>query len=125
MNILNQTIYTEEVYQLEPLPTVLLTKPWTNVTDSETKLLEKILTALKLSFDKVTIKHQESFDLSIWQVKPHRLIYFGLVPAGIPYYQVIDVNGVSLVASESLENLLTNDPARKQLWGALKQLFSS
>jgi len=125
MNSLDQTIYTEEVYQLEPLPTVVITKPWVNITETETELLKKILTALKLSFETVTIKQQESFDLSTWVVKPRKLIYFGLVPAGIPYYQVIDVNGVSLVASESLENLLTNDPARKQLWGALKQLFSS
>jgi hypothetical protein len=29
-----------------------------------------------------------------------------------------------VVAAEELEQLLTNDPARKKLWAALKQLFS-
>jgi len=123
MNLAEQIIYTEEIYKVKPLPTVLLSKPWTQVNELEKELLIKILLAVKLSLDKVTVKYQDTFDLSTWSDKPNKLIYFGPVPAGIPNYEVIDVNGVSLIASESLENLLANDPARKRLWGALRQLF--
>jgi len=124
MNAAEKTIYTEELYSIQQLPTVLLTKPWLEVNDAEKEQLSKILSALRLPMERVTIKFQPAFDLSGWNEKPEKLIYFGALPAGITYYEVIDVNGVSLVASESLAALLANEAARKRLWGALRQLFS-
>jgi hypothetical protein len=124
MNPTEKTIYTEELYSLVAAPTVVLTKPWDTLNDAEREQLVKILSALRLPMEKVTIKFQPTFNLSVWNEKPEKLIYFGDLPAGIRYYEVIQVNGVSLVASESLEALLVNDPARKQLWVALRQLFS-
>lgn len=124
MNAVEKTIYTEELYSIQLLPTVLLTKPWLEVSDAEKEQLSKILSALKLPLERVTIKFQPAFNLSGWNEKPEKLIYFGALPAGISYYEVIDVNGVSLVASESLEVLLGDESARKRLWGALRQLFS-
>ena len=124
MNAAEKTIYTEELYSIQELPTILLTKPWLEVSDAEKEQLIKILSALRLPLERVTIKFQPAFDLSGWNAKPEKLIYFGSMPAGIAHYEVIDVNGVSLVASESLETLLTEEPARKRLWGALRQLFS-
>jgi hypothetical protein len=124
MDAAEKIIYTEELYSIQPLPTVVITKPWPEVKDDEKEQLIKILSALKLPIERVTIKFQPAFDLSGWKEKPDKLIYFGSLPAGIAYYEVIDVNGVSLVASESLEALLADEPARKRLWGALRQLFS-
>lgn len=124
MDAADKTIYTEDLYSIQPLPTVVITKPWPEVKDDEKEQLIKILSALKLPIERVTIKFQPAFDLSGWNEKPEKLIYFGSMPAGIAHYEVIDVNGVSLVASESLETLLTDEPARKRLWGALRQLFS-
>lgn len=124
MNTVEKTIYTEELYSIQPLPTVVITKPWLEVKDDEREQLIKILSALRLPIERVTIKFQPAFDLSGWNEKPAKLIYFGSLPAGIAYYEVIDVNGISLVASESLEVLLGDDSARKRLWGALRQLFS-
>ncbi|MEQ1585683.1 MAG: hypothetical protein ABL895_07395 [Cyclobacteriaceae bacterium] len=99
MNAAEKTIYTEELYSIQPLPTILITKPWEEVKQTEKEQLVKILSALKLPLERVTIKFQPAFDLSGWSEKPEKLIYFGSLPAGIAYYQVIDVNGVSMVAS--------------------------
>lgn len=124
MNAAEKNIYTEELYSIPPLPTVIITKSWEEVKETEREQLVKILSALKLPIERVMIRFQPAFDLSRWNEKPEKLIYFGSLPAGIAYYEVIDVNGVSLVASESLEVLLADEPARKRLWGALRQLFS-
>ncbi|MBX2894068.1 MAG: DNA polymerase III subunit psi [Cyclobacteriaceae bacterium] len=117
-------IYTEELYQIHPLATVVLTKPWKEVSQAEQELLARILTALKLSIDGVTIVHQPKLDLSVFAIKPEKVIYFGALPPGLSYYECIEAQGINLVASEELAKLLANDQARKMLWTALKQLFS-
>ncbi|HCZ36308.1 MAG TPA: hypothetical protein DHV26_10335 [Cytophagales bacterium] len=117
-------IYTEEIYSIALQPTVILTKPWAEVTLGEREQLSKILTALKLSLERVTILYQPKLDLAALIIKPERVIYFGPLPAGLTHYEFIEAQGVALVASEGLDQLLTNDPARKKLWAALKQLFS-
>lgn len=118
------SIFTEELYQIRPLPTVVITKPWKEVSQAEQELLARIITALKFSMDGISIIYQDKLDLSALPVKPEKVIYFGALPAGLAHYEHIEAQGVSLVASEELEQLLTNDPARKRLWTALKQLFS-
>jgi len=117
-------LFQEEVYTIPSKPVVLLQQSWDTLADEEKQLLSKILAALKTSLDGVVVKTQPSFDLSQWKQKPERLIYFGEVPKGIPYYEVVQSDGVSIVAAVSLKNLVPDDAARKQLWGALKQLFS-
>lgn len=117
-------IYTEELYSIAPQPTVILTKPWAAVQSAEREQLSKILSALKLSLERVTLIYQPKLDLAALIVKPERVIYFGPLPAGLTHYECIEAQGVALVASEDLSQLLTNDPARKKLWTALKQLFS-
>jgi len=118
------TLFTEELYQISPLPIIIVTKPWTEVQPAEREQLSKILVALKLSLDSVTILHQSKLDLAALTIKPERVIYFGPLPAGLTHYECIDAQGVALVASEDLSQLITNDPARKKLWSALRQLFS-
>jgi len=118
------TIFTEELYLIKPAPTIILTKPWMQITVAERDQLSKILTALKLSLERVTIIYQPKLDLAALVVKPEQVIYFGPLPAGLTHYERIEADNIALVASEELEQLLTNDPARKKLWLALKQLFS-
>lgn len=118
------SIYTEELYNIAPQPTIIITKPWAEVQPAEREQLSKILTALKLSLERVTVIYQPKLDLSALIIKPERVIYFGPLPAGLTHYEFIEAQGVALVASEDLGHLLTNDSARKKLWTALKQLFS-
>ena len=41
MNAAEKTIYTEELYSIQQLPTVLLTKPWLEVNDAEKNNYQK------------------------------------------------------------------------------------
>jgi DNA polymerase III psi subunit len=94
------------------------------ITSQEKVLLEKILTAIRHSLNSVTIKYQKSLDLSVWSEKPSHLIYFGVPVNGVPLYDLVQANGVSIVASERLQNLGANEEARKKLWQVLKKQFS-
>jgi DNA polymerase III psi subunit len=123
-SILFDSIFTEQLFHIPVKPTVVVNQPWEKIGNDERILLSKILGALRLSIDSVTIKYQTSLDLSSWTEKPKQLIYFGSPVKGLQQYEVIDANGVSIVTSESLNDLLQNDQARKQLWQALKKQFS-
>jgi DNA polymerase III psi subunit len=123
-SILFESIYQEQLFSLTMPPTVIVNQPWEKITTEERTLLSKILGALRLSLEGVSIKHQNSLDLSHWIQKPKHLIYFGDPVKGIQQYEVIEANGVSIVTSESLSELLKNDASRKRLWQALKQQFS-
>jgi DNA polymerase III psi subunit len=118
------SIYSEGLFTITPSPTIILDQPWETITSVEKTLLEKILAALKQSLNSVTIHYQGSLDLSLWVEKPQRVIYFGKPTKGIPLYETVDANGVTIVASESLKDLVGNEDARKKLWQALKKQFS-
>jgi hypothetical protein len=122
--ILFDSLFSEQLFAVPIQPVIIVDQPWADIGTDERMLLSKILAAVKLPLDSVTIKFQPSFDISSWLQKPKRLIYFGNLVKGIPQYEVIDANGVSIVASESLKDLLKSDASRKKLWQALKAQFS-
>lgn len=124
MTKLDQIIFREELYRIKSLPTVVLTKTWSEISETEKELLSKILAALKLSLDKVQIHYQPELKLAALPVKPERVIYFGALPASLSYYELIQTHNLALVAAEDLTILQANEAARKRLWNALKQLFS-
>jgi DNA polymerase III psi subunit len=123
-SILFESIYTEQLFSVAIPPSIIITLPWEKIGSEERNLLSKILGALRLSLDSVSVKHQITLDLSNWAQKPKHLIYFGDQVKGLQQYEVIEANGVSIVTSESLSDLLKNDSSRKKLWQALKQQFS-
>ena len=118
------TLFSEGLFLVSPSPTVILDQPWAHITPAEKTLLEKILTAIKQSLDTVSIRYQDSLDLSTWNQKPQRVIYFGKPVKGVPLYETVEANGVTIVASENLSHLSTHEEARKKLWSALKKQFS-
>jgi DNA polymerase III psi subunit len=122
--ILFDSIYQEGLFAISPPPTIILDQPWVTITPVEKTLLEKILTAIRQSLNSITIQYQDSLDLSVWVEKPQRVIYFGKSVKGIPLYETVKANGVTIVASESLKDLSINEEARKKLWLALKKQFS-
>src|SRR5260221_8351664 len=122
--VLFDSIYSEELFQVSSPPTIIIDQPWETISASERILLEKILAAIKQSLYSITVKHQTTLDLSSWVEKPQHIIYFGKPVKGIPLYEPVEANGVSIVASESLTNLSSNEEARKKLWQALKKQFS-
>lgn len=122
--VLFESIFTEELFAISPSPTIILDQPWATITSAEKALLEKILAAIKRSLNSVAIQYQDSLDLSAWVDKPQQVIYFGKPVKGIPLYEAVVANGVTIVASESLRDLSANEEARKKLWQALKKQFS-
>ncbi|MCW5911269.1 MAG: DNA polymerase III subunit psi [Cyclobacteriaceae bacterium] len=124
MNEAAAILFTEELYHISSPATIVLTKPWPEISAAEREQLSKILNALKLSLNGVTILHQPKLDMAALPAKSGRLIYFGSLPAGINHYEFMEARQVGLVASEDLETLIGNEGARKKLWTALRQLFS-
>lgn len=119
-----ESLYIEELYQLAPKTSVVIATAWNKITEEERQLLSKILGSVKLSLESVRIIEQEHFNLSKWIEKPKRVISFSPAPDGLAKYEVIEADGTSLVLSNSLGELITDDACRRKLWLALKQLFS-
>ncbi|HCW06004.1 MAG TPA: hypothetical protein DGG95_01420 [Cytophagales bacterium] len=123
-SILFESIFSEQVYTARHSATVILSQPWAEITTEEKALLSKILSAVRLSIDSVNIKQQSFFDLSVMKINSSKVIYFGNAVPGLTYYDHFQANGVSVVMSEKLSDLLINDEAKKKLWLALKKQFA-
>jgi len=129
-HLLVDDIYPETLYRIPVPVTIALTSAWSNIPQAEKELLTKITEALrqrinpKLGLHSFRIVHIPSLDLSTWQDKPEKLIYFGPAVKGFTLYEVISAGNTKIVFSDSLTDLITNEANRTRLWQALKQLFS-
>lgn len=127
---LTDSIYQEELYQIEAPAVVIIDKQWQTLTAAEKEQLQKIADALnkrispKLSLDAFQVIYQSKFDLGSIHPSPKRIIYFGAVVTGLNPYELIEVNQSKVVLSESLDDLTRNEAARQKLWKALQQLFA-
>jgi hypothetical protein len=130
-NLIFESIYTEDLYQLPSKTQIIITKPWSELSEAETEQLTKITEALrqrinpKLKLDAFQVVYTPILDLSTWIEKPQRLIYFGPAIKGLNYFELIETGLTKMVLSESLSDLITNEASRQKLWIALKQLFSA
>jgi hypothetical protein len=130
-NLVFESLYTEDLYQLPSKTQVVITTPWHELTEAEKEQLTKITEALRqrinpqLSLDAFQVVYTPSLDLSTWVEKPERLIYFGAATKGLNYFELIETGSTKMVLSESLANLIANEASRQKLWVALKQLFST
>ncbi len=118
------TTYQEEIFQINSKPMVVINQDWEKLGGKERELLTKIITALKISIDSITITSQPTLNIKNFSKRTDKLIYFGDLPAGIARYENLESNGLSFICSENLTQLLENEPARKQLWLSLRKLFS-
>ncbi len=118
------TTYQEEIFQFKPKPIVVINKAWEQVGEKERELLSKIVSALKISIDSITVVSQPTLNIISFKDKTGKLIYFGDLPAGVSMYEVLESDGLSFICSENLSELIDNEPARKQLWLCLRRLFS-
>ena len=128
-NLIFESIYTEDLYQLPSKTQIIITKPWSELSEAEIEQLTKITEALrqrinpKLKLDAFQVVYTPILDLSTWIEKPERLIYFGNAIKGLNYFELIETGLTKMVLSESLSDLITNEASRQKLWIALKQLF--
>ena len=115
--------YPEDVYQIPSGTVVVLNKPWSDISDSERNLLEKILNSVKLSLNHVTIVFSLKPDVASWVNRPQNVVAFGTEIIGLQKNEMMEVQGVKLVATASLEELESDAESKKKLWGALRQIF--
>ena len=118
------TTYQEEIFRFKPKPIVVINKAWEQIGEKERELLSKIISSLKISIDSITVVSQPTLNITFFKAKTGKLIYFGDLPAGVTRYEVLESEGLSFICSESLSELIDNEPARKQLWIGLRSLFS-
>jgi len=118
-----ESLYAEELYHPAPKPAVVIATKWDKITVPERELLSKILGSVKLSLESVRVVEQTQFNLSTWIEKPKKVICFSPAQSGLARHEVIEVEGTSLVLSNSLADLIPDDVTKRKLWLALKQLF--
>lgn len=123
MNSVEAT-FTEDLYILPSLTTVIIGTKWKDLGEKEVELLSKILNSVNLSLGAVRIVEMKKLDLSEWKEKPSQLIGFGVPAPGMSTYEVVTTPDMQLVMADSLTTLLDDDPLKKRLWASLKQLFS-
>jgi hypothetical protein len=118
-------LYQEELYKIKPKVLVIIAKPWNELTEDEIKLLQKILTAVKLSLPSVQIVTLQEFSLdSFRNNQPSHIIAFGASCQDFnKMYENISVDGISIVVAHELR--LLDDTRKKNLWVTLKQIFHS
>lgn len=116
-------VYTEEVYAIAPKTVVLIDRPWSELPEEERLLLEKILNAVRLSINAVSIRFLDPKS-GTSDLPAARFISFG-APEGVPHYELTSWCDTPTVHAESLDQLSKNDQSKKLLWQALKKLFSS
>jgi DNA polymerase III psi subunit len=103
-----------------------------NQTDSE--LLEKILGAVQLNLQNVeVIEMNQNKGLNLehifTQKSANQLISFGVMMSEVNLmlrltpYQILETKGVKFLSGVSLTDLQNDVPKKKQLWGALKEMF--
>jgi DNA polymerase III psi subunit len=115
-------IYNEEIYLIRKT-TLIFSEPWEQVAEADKALLEKILQAVKLSLHDVAIVHQQVLDLGALSIQPRKAIYFGKPVNGLVPFEVLVVNGMSLVICPPLSTLHEDSASKGKLWTALKALF--
>ncbi|MFY0253685.1 hypothetical protein ACDQ55_06985 [Chitinophaga sp. 30R24] len=96
-------------------------------------LLTNILNACKLGMQDVSlmnVSHYPALTFTDWQsaVKITRSVVFGITPeqlglSDIPAYQLVTVNGTTLLFSDELSVIGSDKQLKARLWAGLKQLL--
>jgi DNA polymerase III psi subunit len=117
------TIFTEELYQLNNPVLVIIPTRWNELKSDHIVLLSKILGSVKLSLEGVTILTMPEIDFTIISTyNPKWILSFGSkVPENIKPYSPESLIGYRIIQSDSFAAL--DDTKKKSLWGALKQEF--
>ncbi|MDZ7648763.1 MAG: hypothetical protein U5K54_17165 [Cytophagales bacterium] len=119
-----KTLYQEELYTIATPLVIIFSKLWHDLTEAELVTLNRMLHALKLNLERVQILHRKEFTIAeLSFLSPTRVLIFGatLNPT-CAYYQNVDINGISVIVSEPLDQL--DELKKKSLWIALQASFN-
>jgi hypothetical protein len=120
-----QNLYQEEIYRIKPKVLIVINKPWSEVSEEEITLLEKILKALKLSLASVQIAVRSQFSVEDFMAFSSKfIIAFGSsLKNSEKLYEGIQIDGTTIVAAHALDEL--DEGRKRNLWLTLKQVFQS
>ncbi|HEX5169322.1 MAG TPA: hypothetical protein VFW11_09110 [Cyclobacteriaceae bacterium] len=117
-------LFQEEIYSLPQKPLVVIPVHWNDLNEESVRLLGKILAAVKLSASAVRVETLEKLEpISVEIDSPSHILLFGVpsIPE-IDLYQPTSFQGIPVVAADALDAL--DDAKKKNLWAALKTMFS-
>ncbi len=118
-----ESLYQEDLYQIPSRTTVIINKDWSLLSEADQALLVKILGSVKLSLPAIQIQSLQEFTVDgLAAFSPTRIIAFGARSGSLKSYEHVQQNGVSIVLADSLDQL--DDVKKKNLWGALRQMFA-
>jgi hypothetical protein len=119
-----ETIFQEDIYLIPAPLLIVIAKPWDELSEAELDTLSKLLKAIKLNLASVQIIVRKEFEVNELAVfATTRVLAFGAsLTRPFTHYENITSNGVSLIISESLDQL--DDQKKKSLWTALRAMFS-
>jgi hypothetical protein len=120
-----QYLYSEEIYKVSPKLLIVIDKPWSNVTNDEKILLDKILKALKQSLASVQIQTRREFSIEDFKVfTPSFVLAFGSkLRNSDKMYEEIQMDGTSIVVADDLDQL--DDVRKRNLWLTLRESLAA
>jgi hypothetical protein len=118
-----ESLFQEDLYLLPPRTLVVVEKEWHTYSEAEQLLLSKILGSVKLTLASVQLVTRATFTTdSVAPLNPKQIIAFGATSGSLKKYESTQLDGVSVVLADGLDQL--DDARKKNLWTALKQMFT-
>lgn len=115
-------LYQEELYNVPPLVTVVLQRPWDEYTPADRELLEKILVNIRQSTAGVRIITHDHPDLkTLGEEGTANVLVFGSDVDGLEPYVVSSAQGFSVLRADDLPAL--DQERKKRLWTGLREMF--
>jgi DNA polymerase III psi subunit len=118
-----ESTFQEELYNIPPKPVVAIATPWNTLTEAEKALLDKILSAVKLSLNHVSIVTTSKLDVLKWTNKPSHVLAFGLEMTGFSNYELFEVQDIKVIIAPTLSILENDKDGKAKLWSGLKKMF--
>lgn len=122
MNTLASCTYAEELYRIPAPVVVVVPVSWSQISEDERQLLNRILASVDLSLAAVHVIEAATFTLADLQaLSPSVVLAFGADLPSLVKYEVIEKEGVSILLADAPAAL--DDARKKKLWNALKIVF--
>jgi hypothetical protein len=117
-------LYQEDLYRFTNPVIVVLSRAWDSHGSEEKILLNKILTSVKVDINAVRFIVQPRTSLSALSVYgPARVLIFGAeLEEALTSYEAVAAQGFIAIRADDLSQL--DDQKKKNLWLALRQMFS-
>ena len=116
-------LFQEDIYHFSHPVIIVLPRPWNTYTSEDHALLHKILTAVKVSMDSVSMIVQPQLNLKMLdRFSPERVLAFGTEgEEDVTLYQETSAQGFTVIRAEDLHQL--DEQKKKNLWAGLRKMF--